>query len=411
MTASTGGTREGVAPSNDRAEDDYTELKAVLSNLGTPAPSSPDDEHLAPGRHYLAALAEGGWFVPTWPTGSGGRGATRSEAARIRSVVRAHPAPDLYPFFVGLHMIGPTLLQHGDRSQQDRWLGRIADGSDVWCQMFSEPGAGSDLANVSTRAVRTDDGWRLDGQKVWTSRGAYADWGLCLARTDPDVPKHAGLSMFVVPMKGAGVTVRPLHQMNGDDHFSEVFLDGVEIGDDNRVGDVGGGWQIALTVLAFERSSIAIATSSGGPKRRKSGQRIPAWLQTSADAGHLADPVRRDQAIAVFVGAEVARLTSARATAQAKSTRGPGTEGSGQKLRLANSAKQRAYLLKDLQGAEGMLTTHRGHAAAMTAPSLSLRGGTDEIQRNIIAERVLGLPAEPRSDRDVPWSASKRGAV
>jgi len=409
MTASGRATDEDVAAQNRGLDEDYADLKAVLAGLAASEPSTIDDEHLDPGRNYLGALAEGGWFVPTWPAGMGGRGADKAEAARIQSLTRAQPAPDLYPFFVGLHMIGPTLLQYGNQHQQARWLKRIADGRDIWCQMFSEPGAGSDLANVSTRAVRTEGGWRLDGQKVWTSRAAYADWGLCLARTDPDVVKHAGLSMFVVPMKSAGVTVRPLHQMNGDDHFSEVFLDSVEIGDENRLGEVGAGWQIALTVLAFERSSIAVSASSGRGTRRDSGQRAPAWLRTSADAGLLDDPVRRDEAIAVFINAEVARLTSARAAAQAKKRRGPGTEGSGQKVRLANSAKQRAYLLKDLQGAEGMLTTHRGHDAAMTAPSLSLRGGTDEIQRNIIAERVLGLPPEPRSDRDVPWSVSKRG--
>jgi alkylation response protein AidB-like acyl-CoA dehydrogenase len=401
---------DGGAAVHD-VDDGYAALRAVLSTAGARASSRADEEVIRAGREYLGALADGGWFVPTWPAGTGGRGSGKSEAARIRSIVRGYPAPDLYPFFVGLHMIGPTLLQHGEQAQQERWLRRIADGSDIWCQMFSEPGAGSDLANVSTRAVRTEAGWSLDGQKVWTSRGSYATFGLCLARTDPDVPKHAGLTMFVVPMKAPGVTVRPLHQMNGDDHFSEVFLDGVEIGDDLRVGEVGEGWKIALTVLAFERSSIAVAVSASGPKRRQGNRRVPEWLQAAADAGQLDDPVRRDEAVAVFVAAEAARLTSARAAARAKSTGAPGAEGSGQKLRLANLAKQRAYLIKDLQGAEGMLTSHRGHDAAMTAPSLSLRGGTDEIQRNIIAERVLGLPAEPRSDRDIPWSASKRGAV
>jgi alkylation response protein AidB-like acyl-CoA dehydrogenase len=400
-----------TAPRGGDTEYDYTALRALLSAVGAPAPSRSDEELIRAGRDYLGALADGGWFVPAWPSGAGGRDAGKGETARIRSIVRAHPAPDLYPFFVGLHMIGPTLLRHGDQDQQDRWLRRIADGSDIWCQMFSEPGAGSDLANVSTRAVRTESGWLLDGQKVWTSRGSYADFGLCLARTDADVPKHAGLTIFVVPMKTAGVTVRPLHQMNGDDHFSEVFLDGVAIGDDLRVGAVGDGWQIALTVLAFERSSIAVVSSSSGAKRRNGARRVPGWLQTAADAGQLDDPVRRDKAMAVFVAAEVARLTSSRAAARAKSTGAPGAEGSGQKLRLANSAKQRAYLIKDLQGANGMLTTHRGHDAAMTAPSLSLRGGTDEIQRNIIAERVLGLPAEPRLDRDLPWSASRRGSA
>jgi alkylation response protein AidB-like acyl-CoA dehydrogenase len=405
MTASKSGTERPATGDDDAA------FRAVLSGVGAPAATRSDAEMIRAGRSYLSALAEDGWFVPTWPLGAGGRGADKREAARVRAVVRTHSAPDLYPFFVGLHMIGPTLLQHGDAAQQNRWLRRIADGSDIWCQMFSEPGAGSDLANVSTRAVRTATGWTLDGQKVWTSRGSYADFGLCLTRTDPDVPKHAGLTMFVVPMKQAGVTVRPLHQMNGDDHFSEVFLDGVEILDDHRIGEVGAGWSIALAVLAFERSSIAVATSGRSPQPRQNRRRVPEWLQTAADAGQLEDPVRRNMAIKVFVAAEVARLTSGRAAARAKSTGAPGAEGSGQKLRLASTAKERSYLLKDLQGADGMLTVHRGHDAAMTAPSLSLRGGTDEIQRNIIAERVLGLPAEPRADRDQPWAPSRRGAA
>ena len=387
----------------------HAELLEILASLRTTAPAvaKAGDETIA-GRLYLAALAEGGWYFPAWPAEFGGRGAGKEESAQIKGLIRSAPAPDLYPFFVGLHMVGLTLMEYGDDSQRRRWMPHIADGSEIWCQMFSEPGAGSDLANVSTRATRTKNGWKLDGQKVWTSRGAYADFGLCLTRTNPNLPKHDGLTMFVVPMRAVGVNVRPLHQMNGDDHFSEVFLDAVEVADSDRIGGEGDGWKIAHSVLALERSSIGAGGSASAGKVQQGGTNVPEWLQVAASSGQLDDPVRMNAAIRVYVAAEVARLTSRRAVARVKSTGKPGPEGSGQKLRQANVAKQRAYLMKDLQGAEGMLTRHRGHDAAMTAPSLSLRGGTDEIQRNIVAERVLGLPPEPRLDRDVPWSTDRR---
>ena len=178
-------------------------------------------------------------MVPTWPVEFGGRAADKDEAALVRRVLSELWQPDLYPFFVGLHIAGPTLLRHGSLEQQRRFLPSIASGAEVWCQLFSEPDAGSDLANVGTKADSSDGSWMLAGQKTWTSRGSYANWGICLARTNPDLPKHAGLTVFAVPMSAPGVEVRPLVQMNGDSHFSEVFLDGVMIDDSHRVGDIG----------------------------------------------------------------------------------------------------------------------------------------------------------------------------
>jgi alkylation response protein AidB-like acyl-CoA dehydrogenase len=385
--------------------DDFTELTALLEGLEFDPAA---DDAVEAARSYLHALAEGGWLVSTWPERWGGRGADPSTARRIRSALGSRPAPDLYPFFVGIQMVGPTLLAYGDDAQLERWLPSLVRGDDLWCQMFSEPGAGSDLANVGTRAVRADDGWRLDGQKVWTSRGAYANWGICLTRTDPEAPKHDGLTMFAVPMDSSGLEVRPLIQMNGDDHFSEVFINGVTVPDANRIGAVGAGWKVALSVLAHERSSIG-GTSSRAKSKAGRSDPAPGWLRALSDAGQLADPVRQDQAIAVFIEAEVARLSAARSAAVARAVGKPGHDGSGQKVRLSDSRKHRAYLIKELAGAEGMLTRHRGHHDALTAPSHSIRGGTDEIQRNIVAERVLGLPSEPRTDRGVPWSVSRRG--
>lgn len=389
-------------------EDIQERIERAFATL-TDGPASPgraESDHLSAGRAYLRAMAADGWAVPTWPKRFGGRDADKSEAAAIRAAMRGMPVPDLYPFFVGLRMIGPTLLAYGTPEQQERWLPRIATGDDVWCQMFSEPEAGSDLANVAMRAVRDGQSWSLNGQKIWTSRGAYATWGICLARTDPSVPKHAGLSMFVVDMTAPGVDVRPLVQMNGDDHFSEVFVDDVLVDDADRIGEVGDGWKLALAVLGFERSSIGELTGGGGGRSGRG--RLPTWLRELHELGALADPVMRDRAMQAYTQSQINRWTSARAAASARSGRA-GPEGSGHKLRTSAFAKQRAYLIKSAFGAQGMLTDHYGHDDFLTAPSQSIRGGTDEIQRNIVGERVLGLPADARTDKDVPWTKSRLG--
>ncbi|MDP7599728.1 MAG: acyl-CoA dehydrogenase family protein, partial [Acidimicrobiales bacterium] len=178
-------------------------------------------DDLGVGLRYLEALVEGGWMVPTWPVEHGGRGATDDEARRISAALGEYESADLYPYGVGLSLVGPVLRDRGTSEQQDRWLRPIADGSEIWCQMFSEPDAGSDLANAGTKAVRDGDEWILTGSKVWTSRGAYSKWGMCLTRTDPGQPKHRGLTMFAVDMHDPGIEVRPLVQVNGDRHFTE----------------------------------------------------------------------------------------------------------------------------------------------------------------------------------------------
>ncbi len=365
-------------------------------------------DDLESGRKYLGALADGGWAVAAWPEELGGRSADRAEQRRISAALREFAQPDLYPYGVGLHLVGPTVLEHGDDEQRRRWVPRIADGTEIWCQMFSEPDAGSDLANVGTRAERDADGWRLTGQKVWTSRGTYAQWGLVLARTAPDLPKHQGLSMFAVRMDAPGVTVRPLVQMNGDHHFCEVFLDEVVVPDTDLIGDEGQGWRIALAVLAFERAGLADRGGGGGGDGAKRGMaHRPSWLNTLADLGVLEDPVWRQRSMRVFTLEWVNRLTSQRAQVARRAGKA-GAEGSGAKLRWSQAYRERSYLMKDAHGAAGLLAGHPGHIETLTAPSMSIRGGTDEIQRNIVGERVLGLPAEPAVDRDTPWSSRKR---
>ncbi|HUE60261.1 MAG TPA: acyl-CoA dehydrogenase family protein, partial [Acidimicrobiales bacterium] len=196
-------------------------------------------DDLDSGRHYLKLLADGGFAVPPWPVEYGGMGLGKAEAGVVRSALNKFKAPDLYPFLVGIDLVGPTILAYGNDEQKARWLPRLRSGEEIWCQMFSEPDAGSDLAGLKARALRDGEGWRLTGSKVWTSRAHYSQWGLLLARHDPSLPKHKGITAFGLDMSSPGVTVRPLVQMNRDAHFNEVFMDDVWVPDRDRIGDGG----------------------------------------------------------------------------------------------------------------------------------------------------------------------------
>jgi len=358
------------------------------------------NDDLEPGRRFLAALAPGGWAVPTWPAEAGGRGATVEEAAVIAESLAGFEVPDLYPYLVGLHVIGPTLLAIATPDQRQRWLPAIADGSVIWCQLFSEPGAGSDLATLAARAERDGDSWRVTGQKVWSSRAAYAELGFLLARTDPDVPKHVGITAFALDMHAPGVDVRPLRQMNGDAHFSEVFFDGAPVSDLDRIGEVGDGWRVARTALANERG--ALGAVGGG-----TGVSTARLAKLARVRGREEDTVARHRVAAAHLMAEASRLTRARARARAEAGRTPGPEGSGGKLAGSETFKAAADTAMSLLGPAGVAgddpEADEWRTLFLTAPSVSIRGGTDEIQRNIVGERVLGLPAEPRVDTDVPW--------
>jgi alkylation response protein AidB-like acyl-CoA dehydrogenase len=357
-------------------------------------------DDLGPGQTFLAALAAGGWAVPTWPRDCGGRDASTDDAAVIGEELARCAQPDLYPFLVGLHVIGPTLVALATPEQRRRWLPAIAAGTDIWCQLFSEPGAGSDLANVGTRAARDGDGWRVTGQKVWSSRAAYATHGFLLARTDPDVAKHAGITAFGLDMAAAGVDVRPLRQMNGDAHFSEVFLDDAFVADADRIGGPGQGWAVARTALANERGALG-AVNTGGVV---SSSRLVALARAE---GRTGDRVLVDRVVGAHVAAEVARLTRRRARARAEAGRTPGPEGSGSKLTGSATFKALVDTAFGVLGPAAVAgdgePTDEWRTLFLTAPSVSIRGGTDEIQRNIVGERVLGLPPEPRVDTDRPW--------
>jgi alkylation response protein AidB-like acyl-CoA dehydrogenase len=396
-----------VAPGSLRDEA-RTAFESVLRPRRTNSPvtvlgAGADD--LAPGIAFLDALAPGGWAVPTWPRAYGGRDATPDQVSVIAEELARFETPDLYPFLVGLHVVGPTLLAAATDEQRRRWLPPIASGSEIWCQLFSEPGAGSDLANVAARAERDGDQWRVTGQKVWSSRAAYAHRGFLLARTDPTVPKHTGITAFGLAMAAPGVEVRPLRQMNGDAHFSEVFLDDLVVDDADRIGPVGGGWGVARTALANERGAVGAVSAGTGV----STGRVEVLAR---DRGASRDPRWRDRLAAAHAGSEADRFTRHRARARAEAGQTPGPEGSGAKLRGSATFKGTVELALGILGPSGVAGSDvdalEWRTLFLTAPSISIRGGTDEIQRNIIGERVLGLPPEPRVDTDRPWNEVPR---
>jgi alkylation response protein AidB-like acyl-CoA dehydrogenase len=358
-------------------------------------------DDLETGRAYLAAVADLGVAVPTWPQAYGGLGADGAEAAAIGALLADRAVPDLYPFGIGLGILGPTLVACGTPEQCARHLPPIASGQEIWCQLFSEPDAGSDLANLGCRAQRDGEEWLVEGQKVWSSRAAYSQFGFLLARTDPSVPKHRGITAFIVDMAAPGVDVRPLRQMNGDRHFSEVFLDGVRLADTARIGDVGDGWRVALVALGFERGGVGTRHSGGATSGRL------AALATAT--GNGGDPIARQRLTALRAAGQVAGWTAERAAARVRGGSPPGPEGSGGKIRWSQHLKLTGDLAKDLQGATGMLVDEEWHPIFLTGPSMSIRGGTDEIQRNIVGERALGLPLEPRVDKDIAYEEARHG--
>jgi len=364
-------------------------------------------DDLEAGRKYLRALADGGLAVPTWPREYGGLGATPAQSSVVAQELARFDVPDLYPYIIGLAIAGPTLVDHATPEQCERWLPAIRTGEEIWCQLFSEPDAGSDLAALATRAERDGNSWMVTGSKVWSSRAHYAQRGLLLARTDPKVPKHSGITAFSLDMRAQGVTVRPLRQMNGDTHFSEVHFDHAPVSDADRIGVPGEGWRVARTALTYERGAGAMGGGGWG------GDLKDRLIELARKRGATGDPLARQRLAATIIELEVARLTARRARDAARAGRAPGPEGSGAKLRGSAGFKAAATAALDLLGPDGIAREpvaepDEWEALFQTSPSISIRGGTDEIQRNIVGERVLGLPSEPRADVDVPFSQLPR---
>jgi len=370
------------------------------------------DPAATPRAAFLSARFDAGLAAVHYPVGHGGLGLPRAlQPAADEEFARAG-APRLDPRrnVIGLGMAAPTIIAFGTDEQQSRWLKPLWLSEEIWCQLFSEPGAGSDLAGLATRAVRDGDDWIVNGQKVWTSLAHHARWGLLLARTDPDVPKHAGLSYFVVDMHGPGVEVRPLRQLTGEAEFNEVFLTDVRVPDANRLGDVGEGWRVANATLMNERVSIGNATAT--PREASAiAFAATAWRQHPELRTHEL----HQRLLSLWAQAEVARLAGERLRQQLAAGQ-PGPEGSAAKLTFARLNQEISALEIELLGADGLTYDDwtmrregssdysRGPAYRfLRAKGNSIEGGTSEILRNIIAERVLRLPSEPRTDTNVAW--------
>ncbi len=360
---------------------------------------------------FLEAQFDAGLAWIAFPEGCGGVGLPPKLQRLVDTVLAkaGAPTPDVARNIIGHGMAAPTIVAHGTPEQRARYLKPLFTGQEIWCQLFSEPGAGSDLAGLSTRAIRDGDEWVVNGQKVWTTLAHIARFGLLVARTDADVPKHRGLTYFICDMHAEGVDVRPLRQLTGDAEFNEVYLNDVRLSDDLRLGNEGDGWRVSMTTLMHERVSIG-----GGRAKRGSGaiaQAVDVWKSTGCD-----DPVRRDQLMKLWVAAEVNRLTNIRAGQMARAGT-PGPEGSVAKLSFAELNQAISELCVDLMGAEGQLYTdydspRRESVGFYTGDpryfflrsrANSIEGGTSEVLRNILGERVLGLPGEPRTDKDLPW--------
>jgi alkylation response protein AidB-like acyl-CoA dehydrogenase len=384
-------------------------------------------------------LIDSGWGVPHWPKQWYGRGlptplalAADDELQRIGAVTVAK---------TGIRTLAAaTLLVHGSDMQKQKYLRRILTGEDTWCQLFSEPGSGSDLAGAMTRADFKGNHWVINGQKVWTTSAHHADWGLLLARTDWNVPKHKGLSYFILEMRQPGVEVRPLRQMNGHASFNQVFFTDAEVPPELLVADVGSGWSVATTTLMHERRGADGLRVWGLGSDRKGrvydeeraevatvmepykwypqrAGRVDLILERAKATGRIADPVVRQEIAKLLTLAKTAEWTARRARAAQEQGRPQGPEGSLGKLVASHVARAAAHVHTLISGADAMLAGADGPMDGLIAeillsvPAGSIAGGTDEIQRNIISERVLQMPKEPRSDSDRPFSEVPKNVV
>ncbi|MDG2027611.1 MAG: acyl-CoA dehydrogenase family protein [Acidimicrobiales bacterium] len=387
-------------------QDIRDRTQAVLDEVGTEAEEVP----------FRSALWDAGLAFVQYPEGKGGLGVSPSLQGEVEATIRDsgrffHP---LATNTIGIGMGLPTVLTYGSEEHHEKHLKRIFTGEDWWCQMFSEPSHGSDVAGLSSRAERDGDEWVVNGQKVWTSVAHMSRYGMLLVRTDPDAPKHKGLSYFILDMQSPGVEIRPLYQITGDAEFNEVFFTDVRIPHTNLLGDVGDGWRVATTTLMNERVALG-----GSTQPRGSGTiatLVDLWEKEGATMPPAEQAIMRDRVAQLWIEAEVGRLTTLRA--RANSTIGnPGPEGSVGKLASAELNQRIWNAVTDLQGPSGMMheigyprSRNEGlggfgslSKSFLRSQANTIEGGTSDIMRNILGERVLCLPGEPRVDKTVPW--------
>ncbi|MBS0365158.1 MAG: acyl-CoA dehydrogenase family protein [Proteobacteria bacterium] len=379
-------------------------LEAALREGGLSSPGLTDA--FAAAKAWQKKKAEAGWACLNWPREYGGRGSTPMERV-IWSQEEGPFAALSWLFTIGHGMCGPTMIAYASEQQKRRYLPALASGEEIWCQLFSEPAAGSDLAGLRTRAQRHGDDWIVNGQKVWTSGAHLSQFGIILVRTDPSVPKHQGLTMFFLDMRSPGIVIKPIRQANGRSEFNEVFLSDVRIPDAQRLGAPGQGWQVSLTTLMNERLSIGSGMATGFEPL------IDYCCSARGPHGALIDdPALRSRLADWAIRSLGLKYTAMRAISALSRGATPGPENSIGKLVAGSMQQEIASFVLDLQGESGIVTDPaqapadgRFQAMLLRAPATRVEGGTDEILRNIIAERVLGLPADIRVDKDVPFNA------
>jgi acyl-CoA dehydrogenase len=391
-------------------------LDQHLKRLDPNAPAGDEFEKetqddIAWAKRWQATKFDNGWAVLTWPKEYGGQGLGRLENVIFnQEEAKYHAPPNIYG--IGHGMLGPTLMAHGTQAQKDRFIKEMARGQVVWCQLFSEPAAGSDLAGLRTTATRDGNDWIINGQKIWSTGAHFSDWGMIVTRHDPNVPKHDGLTYFIIDMHAPGVEIRQIKQINGGSGFNEVFFTNVRVPDSQRLGGVGEGWKVAITTLMNERVSIGAGQGAGrvrdlfrlARKVKRNGR--PA-IQDSAVRQRLAD---------YFVQSKGLQYTGYRTLSAISRGATPGPEGSIGKAVGAPLSQQMASFASELQGAAGALLDPAAPDASwmegyLASPGIRIAGGSDEIMRNIIAERVLGLPAEWRADKGIPFRDVPTGTV
>ena len=380
-------------------------LEKHLKPKGSERASRDRANMLEKAKAWQKTKAENKFAQITWPKEWGGRGGTAMQNVIWGQEESKFDAPT-GPFAIGLGMCVPTVIAFGSDEHKERYVQKALMGEEIWCQLFSEPSAGSDVAGLKTRAVKDGDEWVINGQKVWTSGAHYSDYGIVLVRTDPKVPKHKGLTMFIVNMKQKGVEVRPIHQASGGREFNEVYFTDVRIPDSDRLGDVGAGWKVALVTLMNER--LAVGGSPG-----------PDWgeiMTYAKDAGTMSDQAFREKLADWYVAAQGYKLTKFRTMTALSRGQTPGPENSIGKIITANHLQDICNSAIEMQDHYGIINeTDRMPGDAifqqsfMWAPGLRIAGGTDEILKNIIAERVLGLPQDVRVDKDKPFDELKSG--
>ncbi len=385
----------------------------LVDNAKTAGTGSSDMEHgdldgaLAAEKAWQAKKAAKGYARITWPKELGGLGGNAMQQVIYNQEEANFDVPAGRVFGIGLGMCVPTLMSYGSKENLARYVMPALKGDEIWCQLFSEPAGGSDVAGLRTRAVKQGDEWIVNGQKIWTSGAQYADYGLLLTRTDSDLPKHKGLTMFFLPMNAPGVEVRPIKQASGDANFNEVFFTDVRIPDSQRLGDVGQGWTVALTTLMHER--LAVGGGLGGGLDVKELLTLARSLELE-DGPALKNAAVRERIADWYVRSAGLKYTTYRTMTALSRGQQPGPEASIAKVVVATKLQDLSAFAMELEGEAGAL---KGEDAPMQgafqigwmgAPGLRIAGGTDEILRNIIAERVLGLPADIRVDKDVPFN-------